>query len=170
MSEISWDKYFMSLAYFVAMKSKDENTNIGAVIVGPDNEIRSTGYNSFVRGSWDELKERQERPEKYYWFEHAERNAIYNAARVGTPLCGCRIYVLGIPCMDCARAIIQSGICEVVVHDIMSIKDDKWREHHKRSAILFSETRVVLRYYRGDIVTEIMTKLKGIPVELNKGT
>jgi len=78
-----WVEYFQNLAHQVKLKSKDENTQIGAVIVGKDKEIVSTGYNSFPRGIKDNKKERQERPEKYFWFEHAERNAIYNAARIG---------------------------------------------------------------------------------------
>ena len=65
-----WVEYFRTLAHTVKLKSKDENTQIGAVIVGKDKEIVSTGYNSFPRGLKDNLKERQERPEKYYWFEH----------------------------------------------------------------------------------------------------
>ena len=68
---------FYEMANLVAKKSKDQSTQIGAVIVGPDNEIRSTGYNSFPCGINDDLQERQERPEKYYWIEHAERNALY---------------------------------------------------------------------------------------------
>ena len=78
-----WVQYFRELAHTVKKKSKDENTQIGAVIVGKDKEIVSTGYNSFPRGLDDNIKERQERPEKYFWFEHGERNAIYNAARIG---------------------------------------------------------------------------------------
>src|SRR3990167_7197511 len=100
---ISWDESFMSMVYLVAMKSKDESTHVGAVVVGPDNEIKSTGYNSFVRKLNDHLTMRQERPEKYYWFEHAERNAIYNATLNGVSLKGCKIYTNGVPCMDCAR-------------------------------------------------------------------
>jgi len=111
---MSWDEYYMSLVYLTAAKSEDEHTHIGAVIVGPDHEIRSTGYNGMPRGIKNK-PERQERPEKYFWFEHAERNAIYNAVRVGTPLKGCTIYINAMPCTDCARAIIQSGITKVVV-------------------------------------------------------
>jgi len=77
---IDWQDYFIGIANQVKLKSKDKNTQIGAVIVGEDNEVVSTGYNSFPRGIDDDVPERQERPEKYHWFEHAERNAIYNAA------------------------------------------------------------------------------------------
>ena len=102
-----WVEYFQNLAHQVKLKSKDERTQIGAVIVGEDKEIVSTGYNSFPRGLDDSIKLRQERPEKYYWFEHAERNAIYNAARIGVSTKGCTMYLsCGIPCVDCARGII----------------------------------------------------------------
>ena len=68
MSTMNWHKYFLSIAEAVKEKSKDERTHIGAVIVGKDNEIVSTGYNSFPRGIDDGVEERQQRPEKYYWF------------------------------------------------------------------------------------------------------
>ena len=103
---MNWDDYFMSMAYLVAAKSKDIRTHIGAVVVGLNNEIKTTGYNSFVRGLQDNMPERQEKPEKFYWFEHAERNAIYNATLIGTSLKGCKMYTNGIPCADCARGII----------------------------------------------------------------
>ena len=108
---MNWTEYFLNIAEQVKLKSKDESTQIGAVIVGDDNEILSTGYNSFPRGLNDNKPERQEKPEKYFWFEHAERNAIYNAARVGTPLVNSTIYLTsGLPCCDCARGIINAGI------------------------------------------------------------
>lgn len=105
----------MTLVYLVSTKSKDKTTHYGAVVVGPDNEVRSVGYNSFPRDINDDVLSRQERPEKYFWIEHAERNAINNAALVGIPLKGCKLYTNGIPCAECARSIIQSGIKEVIV-------------------------------------------------------
>ena len=77
---MNWDEYFINIAEQVKLKSKDKRTQIGVVVVGKDNEIVSTGYNSFARGINDNLDERQERPEKYFWFEHAERNSIFAAA------------------------------------------------------------------------------------------
>lgn len=112
---LNWNEYFMHLAEQIALKSKDEKTQLGAVIVGPDHEIRATGYNSFPRGINDNVSERQVRPEKYKWFEHSERNAIYNAARHGASLNGCILYCAWLPCTDCARAIIQVGITKIVV-------------------------------------------------------
>ena len=150
---VNWDEYFMSMAYLVASKSKDESTHMGAVVVGPNNEIKSTGYNSFVRGLNDEIAARQEKPEKYYWFEHAERNAIYNATLMGTSLKGCKIYTNGIPCMDCARGIVQSGILEVIIDKKWDKKNpDLWKENAKRSIEMFEEVGVLLRYWDGKIL------------------
>ena len=120
---VKWSKYFFEMVKVIKTLSKDQFTKVGCVIVGPANEVRSTGYNSFPRGIQDDLPERQVRPEKYFWFEHSERNAIFNAARVGIPLEGCIIYMEGIPCMDCARAIIQAGIREIIYNGNES---DKW--------------------------------------------
>ena len=110
----NWDKYFLMIADVVKLRSKDPNTQIGAVIVDDDNQIVATGYNGFPRGALN-VAERFERPLKYDFFEHAERNAIYAAARRGVPLKGCKLYLVGkhFSCLDCARAIIQTGISEV---------------------------------------------------------
>ena len=79
MFTMKWHYRFMELAKLVATWSKDTSTKTGAVIVGPDKEIRATGYNGFVRGVDDDVFERFERPTKYDFFEHAERNAVYTA-------------------------------------------------------------------------------------------
>lgn len=116
---MDWYNYYIGMADYVALKSKDV-TKVGAVIVGPDREIRSTGFNGFARGIAEEgVPERWDRPAKYLWVEHAERNAVYNAARMGTPCKGC-ILVLNwypIPCVDCTKAVIQSGIVGLVGPD-----------------------------------------------------
>ncbi len=142
------DDVFMTMVYLVASQSKDQSTHAGAVIVGPDNEIRSTGYNGFVRGLNDYKSERQIRPEKYLWFEHAERNAIYNATLMGVSLKGCKIYLSGLPCMDCARAIVQSGIKEVIA-DVDGIwpYSPETEEISKKSLEMFGEVGVRVRYY-----------------------
>ena len=118
---MTWPEYFFGIINSVKVKSKDPHTKVGCVIVGPDNEIRSTGYNSFVRGLKDDVPERLVRVSeihplynKYSFIEHSERNAIYNAAAVGIPIKGCTIYMQGLPCIDCARAIIQSRIKEII--------------------------------------------------------
>ena len=146
---MNWDNYFATLASTVRLKSKDNNTQIGAVIARPDHTVVSMGYNSFPRGIDDTRPERQDRPEKYYWFEHAERNAIYNAARIGVPTDGAIMYLTcGTPCADCARAIINAGIKMVVMRsDGVGAKGPQWEEHAKRSLIMFEEAGVTVRYY-----------------------
>lgn len=141
----SWDQYFMDIALAVSMRSKDRSTKVGCVLVGPDNEIRSTGYNSFPRGINDDAPERHERPEKYLWTEHAERNAVYAAARVGTPLKGCRAYLPWFPCMDCARALVQSGINELIAVQ-PDLNDPRWGEDFKRVGTLMAEAGVSVRF------------------------
>ncbi len=146
-----WDDYFFSMIPVIAEKSKDRSSKVGCVIVGPDNEIRSTGFNGFSRGVNDDKDERHERPAKYLFTEHAERNAIYNAARHGTPLKGCRIYQDWIPCARCARAIIQAGLVEVVVdgRDYEKKKaywDERWKEECECAREMLKEARVLLRF------------------------
>ena len=131
-----WVEYFRKLAHTVKLKSKDENTQIGAVIVGKDKEIVSTGYNSFPRGLEDNIQDRQERPEKYFWFEHAERNAIYNAARIGVSTKGCTMYLsCGIPCSDCSRGIINSGITRIFCEKGDVTKGKHWEEKLRKKLV-----------------------------------
>jgi dCMP deaminase len=146
---MNWVEYFLGIAEQVKLKSKDESTQIGAVIVGQDNEILSTGYNSFPRGLRDDKEERQVRPEKYFWFEHAERNAIYNAARVGTPLKDSTIYLTsGLPCTDCARAIINTGIRKIYCKRICTTTNkEKWEESQQKSLEMLGECGIDIIYY-----------------------
>ena len=114
---ITWDEYFMGVASLAAMRSKDPSTQVGACIVDNENRILSTGYNGFPYGCsddeypWDREGEDQNCT-KYPFVVHAELNAILNAG--GRPLAGSRIYVALFPCNECAKAIIQSGVREVV--------------------------------------------------------
>jgi len=134
----------MDLAHHVSSRSKDRSTKIGAVIVGLERTIKSTGYNDFPRKIDDNIEVRRQRPQKYLWTEHAERNAIYNAARLGIALEGCTIYVSGmLPCADCARAIIQSGIKGVVV-ETLEIRED-WKEQIIAAREMLNEAQVVVR-------------------------
>lgn len=134
---------YMDVAKAVASLSKDASTQVGAIILGPSQEVRSLGYNGAPRGcSADEDARGVTRPEKYFWFSHAELNAITNAARVGTPLDGSSIIVTHPPCMDCARAIVQSGIRAVYVPAWDRIFEERWKEHLVRSKKLFEECGV----------------------------
>jgi len=112
----SWHTYFLDLAKTVATRSKDPNTNVGAVIVNSDKSIVETGYNGFAPGV-AETDERWERPIKYDYVIHAEQNAIAHAARVGIALEGATLYCQMTPCYVCAKMIINSGIERVVARN-----------------------------------------------------
>lgn len=111
-----WHERFMGLCNHISMWTEDRDFRVGAVIVGPDLEIRSTGYNGLPRGvkADDDARFDRASGEKFFWFEHGERNAIYNAARIGVSVNDCTLYVNRFPCADCARAIIQSGLSLLV--------------------------------------------------------
>ncbi len=111
---ISWDEYFMGVALLAARRSKDPNTQVGACIVDSNNVILTTGYNGFPIGcSDDEFPwDREGEVTKYPFVVHAELNAILNAS--GKSLRGSRLYVALFPCNECAKAIIQAGVSEVV--------------------------------------------------------
>lgn len=111
---INWDEYFMGVSLLAARRSKDPNTQVGACIVSDDNIILSTGYNGFPVGcSDDEFPwDREGENTKYPYVVHAELNAILNSN--GKSLRGAKIYVDLFPCNECAKAIIQSGIKEIV--------------------------------------------------------
>lgn len=112
---ISWDEYFMGVASLAAKRSKDPNTQVGACIVSNDNKILSIGYNGMPLGcnddefSWDRDVTADN---KYFYIVHSELNAILNYR--GGSLEGSKIYVTLFPCNECAKAIIQSGIKEVI--------------------------------------------------------
>jgi len=153
LKKVSWDDYFMTLVYLVATRSKDRFTHIGAVVVGPDKEIRATGYNSFPRLINDAVESRQFRPEKYYWFAHAEMNAITNAALIGVSLKNCVLYTNGVPCATCGRAVINAGIKEVVVDEGWEKHtSNKWYQEKLRTEKMFEEAGVRLRVWAGEFV------------------
>ena len=91
---MDWDEYFIKIAETVRLKSKDPSSQIGAVIIGLENQIISTGYNGFPR-KVGEQEERWQRPLKYEYVCHAEVNSIYNAARHGIALRGTTLYLVG---------------------------------------------------------------------------
>lgn len=167
----------MSMCDLVASKSKDESIKVGCVIVGRERrDVRATGYNGFPRGVFDDhsslkaldgesfidpptleriskLKARLQRPMKYLVSEHAERNAIYSAAAVGVPLAGCMLYVNSLPpCADCARAIIQSGIVEVIHAD--GVVPERWRESCDVGLQMMLEADIVVGTYKKPIVEQ----------------
>ena len=113
---ISWDEYFMGIAQLSAMRSKDPNTQVGACIVSKENKILSMGYNGFPKGCDDDEypwnRDGDVYDSKYAYVTHSELNAILNYR--GGSLDGTKLYVTLFPCNECTKALIQSGICEVI--------------------------------------------------------
>ncbi len=143
---LSWDEYFMGLSLFSAMRSKDPNTQVGACIVSEDNKILSVGYNGMPIGCDDDTMPWEREGEfletKYPFVAHAELNAILNRPTVS--LKNARIYVSLFPCNECAKAIIQSGIKEVVYwHNKYKDTDGV-----KASEMMFRLAGVTLRQYQ----------------------
>ena len=141
---LSWDDYFMSIALLSAKRSKDPSTQVGACIVNKENKIIGTGYNGFPIGCSDDdlpwAREGQPLETKYLYVCHAELNAILNSS---TNLNGCRIYLGLAPCGECAKAIIQSGIKEVIY------LSDKYAhlDLYKAAKIMFDLAGVKYRVY-----------------------
>lgn len=138
----------MYVAGVIASWSKDLSTKVGCVIVGDAGQILATGYNGIPRGVSDDVPARHERPEKYLWFEHAERNAIYNAARSGLSLVGSTLYIPWHPCADCARGIIQSGIQTVVLGQ--GPLHERWTDTVDVARLMFEEAGIVVRRVNGN--------------------
>lgn len=147
---IDWDTLFMNMCYLIALKSKDRSTKVGAVIVDKKNRIVSLGYNGFPREVDDDMDSRHERPNKYFFTEHAERNAIFNSRE---NLDGCKIYVNMYPCADCARAIIQMGISEVIINDkFANIMNVKWSDSGIASLEMLKEAGISIRHISIDAI------------------
>lgn len=126
---ISWDEYFMGVALLASQRSKDPSTQVGACLVDTQNRILSTGYNGFPQGCSDDdfpwNRDDNDGENKYPYVVHAELNAILNTR--GKSLQDSKLYVALFPCNECAKAIIQAGIKEVVYlsdkyHDTPSAK------------------------------------------------
>lgn len=110
----SWDHYFLDIAEATATRSKDTSAQVGAVLVR-DRQVLATGYNGFPSGVNDAVPERHERPAKYMWTVHAEVNAILQAGKHGISTDKATLYVNPLsPCLNCAKAIVQAGVREVV--------------------------------------------------------
>lgn len=133
---------YLEIVDEISNLSKDPSTKVGALILGPAFEVRSIGYNGAPRGCSADEDNRNQRPEKLFWFSHAELNAVTNAARVGVPLDGCALLVTHPPCMDCARAIVQAGIVCVVARNPGADFLERWVEHARRTQALFEECQV----------------------------
>jgi dCMP deaminase len=142
MTRPTWDEIHFTSAILWAQRSRDPSSQVGCAIVSEDNVPLSYGYNGPVRGvefSDQELKD-MPRDEKLMYFEHGERNAIYNAQRTGANLKGATLYIIGTPCCDCCRAIIQSGIKCVKV---LKSTGDIWARRSTWSKSMESSERML---------------------------
>jgi dCMP deaminase len=144
----NWDRRFLALAQHVAEWSVDPTTKVGCVIVGPTKEVRVLGYNGLPR-EVETTVGRLERPVKYVWIEHAERNAIYAAARTGIALDGCRMYLSWFPCIECARAVVQAGIRELVAIE-PDWTSQPWGPQFVKARGLLSEGNVSVQFLTPD--------------------
>lgn len=148
---ITWDEYFMGIAYLSAMRSKDPSTQVGACIVDQNHKVVSIGYNGMPVGCKDEdmpwSRDGEGINNKYWYVCHAEFNAILNAHRFS--LDGCTIYVSLFPCNECAKAIIQTGIKEIVY------VSDKYAETDgtKASKFMLDQCGVKYRKFEGRLAS-----------------
>ena len=144
---ISWDEYFMGVAQLAGFRSKDPNSQVGACIVSGDNKILSIGYNGFPVGCSDDefpwSREGEPYDSKYFYVTHAELNAILNYR--GGSLEGSKVYATLFPCNECAKAIIQSGIKEVI-YDCDKYADTPGVKASKR---MMDASGVSYRQYQG---------------------
>ncbi len=148
---MNWTRYFINIAKVVSDKSKDQSTKVGCVIVDSDHNIVATGFNGFPRGIDDENPKYHERPLKYKITEHAERNAIYQAAARGAATRGSTLVLGHNPingiCSDCARAIIQARIVAVVgPAEQFGGKGEEWERDVRVGTHLLNEAGVHVSY------------------------
>jgi len=145
----NWKKRMMDMAWHVSTWSKDNSTKVGCVITDEENTIKSLGYNGHPRNLNDEVKERNERPEKYMYVVHAEINAIVNATRNGVSLKDSIMYCTYFPCNECAKAIINSGIKAVVTYE-PDFGDERWGKSFRCSSEMLRECGVEIIYYKDE--------------------
>jgi len=134
-----WNKRFLDLCDHIATWSKDPSTKLGSVIVDDKKRVVSVGYNGFPRGVEDLEERYNDRPTKYLFVAHAERNALDNAPMM---VYGCTLYVTLEPCVECAKSIIQRGIKRVVTYP--TTREDVFNWSIARQ--MFEESGVELIY------------------------
>ena len=143
----TWIETWMGVARLIAQRSKDRSKQVGCVIVTEDLEQEiSKGWNGFIRGADDEDVYLHERPQKYRWSEHAERNAIYNAARLGRSTLNSVAFMNWFPCIDCARALHQAGVKKIYWSDDYDMNDARWYHSFQTSKRILTECGVELKY------------------------
>jgi dCMP deaminase len=139
-----WNKRYLELARTISQWSRDPSTQCGAVVIGKSGQVLSQGYNGFPRGMDDSDSLYQNREIKYERIVHAEMNAIYNASRSGVSLEGATVFIHGLPCChECAKAMIQVGISEVVMHKSNNIR---WNDSCNKGMDFLEEADVKISY------------------------
>lgn len=139
--DLKWPRRFLALAQHISKWSKDPSTQVGCVVVGPDREIVSTGFNGLPRGIEDTFERLNNRELKYPLICHAEENAILHAARIGVSLKGCTVYCTWPPCTRCARSLVQAGVSQVVTPAGITMPE-RWAQDIQLSQALFQEAGV----------------------------
>jgi dCMP deaminase len=143
--DIKWKKRFLKMANDVSSWSKDESTKVGSVITTEDRAPVSFGYNGFPPGVNDNDEAKHQRPEKYFYFTHSEINAILQADR--QQLKDSVLFVTHYPCADCTKAIIKSGIKEVVYikeNGVDGPLKDRFKDNFAASTSMFNEVGTIL--------------------------
>ena len=155
------DVYFMNLCFAVAKRSIDPNTKCGCVIVDEEGGVLSTGYNGPIRNSIDSGVPLVA-PDKYFFLEHSERNAIYQAARHGISLNNSIVYVTGLPCIDCLRGIIQVGAKKIIYGPLQAamLSSPDYLKIFDR--ILYCQKIKIQRFAFDDVIFDMNTGLKEI--------
>jgi len=130
-----WVERFKDLADHIALWSEDSSTKCGCVLVNPENNaVVSIGFNGLPRGITPvDTLNKEGLVDKYLWYEHAERNAIFNAAQLGVCTKGSVAFVTHMPCCDCMRALAQSGIIKIFFNKDNKMGSDNWIENFKTS-------------------------------------
>lgn len=138
----------MRHVYLAASKSKDPRTKIGATLVR-DNNIISTGFNGFPRYVSDTAERYNDRALKHEYVVHAEHNAVLQCAYHGTSAKGTTLYTQGIPCSGCTRAVIQAGVCRIVVHKQWPnlIHSEQWVKSISSSNVMLTEANVEIVWF-----------------------
>lgn len=149
-----WDRHFLGLSLYHSRLSKDPSTRVGSVIVGPDREILSAGFNGFPRGIADTPERLNDRETKLKLIVHAEMNAVLAAARAGMRLKGCTLYLSatddsgtvwgGPPCTRCTVEVMQAGITEIVSYPMKS-SPSRWHDDLAFALSLLSEAGIIYR-------------------------
>ena len=138
-------EHYLEIVDRVASLSQDRNAQVGCVIVDANGRVLSTGYNDLPPNVIDN-DARRTRPGKYVYTEHAERSAIYNAAKAGTALDNTTMYQRWFPCAECARAMVMSGI-RVLYCEKPNWDDPRWGESFKDACCILMESNVTIKFY-----------------------